>query len=76
MMLNRIIKVPKQSFSLMGPCGYGKSTWLSAIFPDAHVFFLPVGKTYQRLLTNPGLFADELAADALWELSCSEKKVI
>jgi predicted AAA+ superfamily ATPase len=59
-MLNRIIKVPKQSFFLLGPRGSGKSTWLSATFPDAHVVDLLSEETYQRLLANPGQFADEL----------------
>ena len=36
-MLNRIIKAPEQSFFLLGPRGSGKSTWLRAVFPEAHV---------------------------------------
>jgi predicted AAA+ superfamily ATPase len=59
-MLNRIIKAPKQSFFLLGPRGSGKSTWLRATFPDAHVINLLSEETYQRLLANPGQFADEL----------------
>ena len=59
-MLNRIIKVPEQSFFLLGPRGSGKSTWLRATFPDAHVIDLLSEETYQRLLANPGQFADEL----------------
>jgi len=59
-MLNRIIKVPQQSFFLLGPRGSGKSTWLSTTFPDAHVVDLLSEETYQRLLANPGQFADEL----------------
>jgi predicted AAA+ superfamily ATPase len=62
MMLNRIIKVPEQSFFLLGPRGSGKSTWLRATFPDAHVIDLLSEETFQRLLTNPGQFADELRA--------------
>jgi predicted AAA+ superfamily ATPase len=61
-MLNRIIKAPKQSFFLLGPRGSGKSTWLSATFPDAYVIDLLSEETYQRLLANPGQFADELRA--------------
>ena len=61
-MLQRILKVPQQSFFLMGPRGSGKSTWLRATFPDAHVFDLLSEETYQRLLARPGLFADELRA--------------
>jgi predicted AAA+ superfamily ATPase len=61
-MLKRILKAPQQSFFLMGPRGSGKSTWLRATFPDAHVFDLLSEETYQRLLARPGLFADELRA--------------
>ena len=46
----------------MGPRGSGKSTWLRATFPDAHVIDLLAEDTYQRLLASPGLFADELRA--------------
>ena len=61
-MLQRILKAPQQSFFLMGPRGSGKSTWLRATFPGAHVFDLLSEETYQRLLASPGLFADELRA--------------
>jgi predicted AAA+ superfamily ATPase len=61
-MLNRIIQVPQQSFFLLGPRGCGKSTWLRAAFPDAFVIDLLSEETYQRLLANPGQFADELRA--------------
>jgi len=46
----------------MGPRGSGKSTWLRATFPGSHVFDLLSEDTYQRLLANPRLFADELRA--------------
>jgi len=46
----------------MGQRGSGKSTWLRATFPDAHVFDLLSEDTYQRLLSIPRLFADELRA--------------
>jgi predicted AAA+ superfamily ATPase len=59
-MLKRILKVPEQSFFLLGPRGSGKSTWLRRKFPDANVIDLLSGETYQRLLSNPGQFADEL----------------
>jgi len=62
MLLKRIFKAPKQSFFLMGPRGSGKSTWLRATFPDAYVIDLLSERTYQRLLANPGQFADELRA--------------
>jgi predicted AAA+ superfamily ATPase len=59
-MLNRIIQVPEQSFFLLGPRGGRKSTWLRTAFPDAFVIDLLSEETYQRLLANPGQFADEL----------------
>ena len=62
MILQRILEAPKQSFFLLGPRGSGKSTWLRVAFPDAYVFDLLSEEVYQRLLANPGLFADELRA--------------
>jgi len=61
-MLQRILKAPLQSFFLMGPRGSGKSTWLRATFPDAHLFDLLSEEVFQRLLARPGFFADELRA--------------
>lgn len=61
-MLRRIIKAPEQSFFLFGPRGTGKSSWLRATFPQAHVIDLLSERTYQRLLVNPGQFADEVRA--------------
>jgi len=60
MMLKRIFNAPKQSFFLLGPRGCGKSTWLREVFPDAYLINLLSEETYQRLLVNPGRFADEL----------------
>jgi len=59
-MLKRIIKVPEQSFFLLGPRGSGKSTWLRSVFSDAYVIDLLSEETYQRLLSHPSQFADEL----------------
>lgn len=61
-MLPRILNAPEQSFFLMGPRGSGKSTWLRAVFPEAHVVDLLSEDTYQRLLAHPRLFADEVRA--------------
>jgi predicted AAA+ superfamily ATPase len=57
-MLKRILKPPSQSFFLLGPRGTGKSTWLQALFPDAHLVDLLSEATYQDLLANPGLLAE------------------
>ncbi|MBT3257284.1 MAG: ATP-binding protein [Deltaproteobacteria bacterium] len=59
-MFTRILKAPKQSFFLLGPRGSGKSTWLKSMFSDAHVIDLLSEETFQRLLINPGQFANEL----------------
>jgi predicted AAA+ superfamily ATPase len=59
-MLPRLLNPPHQSFFLMGPRGSGKSTWLGATFPESHVFNLLSEETYQRLLSSPRLFAEEL----------------
>ncbi len=59
-MLKRLLKVPEQSFFLLGPRGSGKSTWLRSVFPDAYFFDLLSEETFQRLLANPGHFAGEL----------------
>ena len=61
-MLKRILNPPSQSFFLLGPRGTGKSTWLRALFPDAYVIDLLSEATYQGLLANPGLFANQLRA--------------
>jgi predicted AAA+ superfamily ATPase len=61
-MLSRILQAPAQSFFLIGPRGSGKSTWLRATLPEAHMFDLLAEETYQRLLASPGLFAAELRA--------------
>jgi predicted AAA+ superfamily ATPase len=63
-MLQRILKTPELSFFLMGPRGSGKSTWLRATFPSAHMIDLLAEETFQRLLANPGHFAHELRAIA------------
>jgi predicted AAA+ superfamily ATPase len=62
MMFQRILQAPAQSFFLLGPRGSGKSTWLRATLPEAHVLDLLAEETYQRLLVSPGLFAAELRA--------------
>jgi predicted AAA+ superfamily ATPase len=64
-MPQRILKAPDLSFFLMGPRGSGKSTWLRETFPYAHVIDLLAEETFQRLLANPGHFADELRAIAV-----------
>ena len=61
-MQKRLLEAPSQSFFLLGPRGTGKSTWLRAHFPDAHVIDLLSEATFQNLLANPDLFANQLRA--------------
>jgi predicted AAA+ superfamily ATPase len=55
---------PRGSFFLFGPRGTGKSTWLRAVFPDAHRIDLLDEALYQSYLRDAGRFAAELRAVA------------
>jgi predicted AAA+ superfamily ATPase len=56
----RIARLPKQSFFLLGPRGTGKSTWVHTLLPDApRIDLLDEGR-YQALLAQPAALADEL----------------
>ncbi|MDW8344444.1 MAG: hypothetical protein RMM51_08120 [Verrucomicrobiae bacterium] len=48
MILPRIFRAPEQTFFLLDPRGTGKSTWLRALFPQAHWVNLLDGDAYQR----------------------------
>jgi predicted AAA+ superfamily ATPase len=58
----RLLRPPKQSFFLFGPRGSGKSTWVRQRYAKAHYIDLLDESRYQRLLAEPGLFADEIRA--------------
>ncbi len=58
----RIATTPRGSFSLFGPRGTGKSTWLRAVLPGAHVVDLLDEGLFQTYLADPGAFAAELRA--------------
>lgn len=58
----RILEPPKGSFFLLGPRGTGKSTWLRATFPDAHVIDLLDEARFHDYLADAGRFAAELNA--------------
>lgn len=60
MHVKRIASMPQQSFFLFGPRGAGKTTWLRHRCPDAYSINLLDEAVYQRLLTDPSLFAAEL----------------
>lgn len=56
----RLLEAPRSSFFLFGARGVGKSTWALERFPEAHRVNLLDEGLYQRLLADPGLFADML----------------
>jgi predicted AAA+ superfamily ATPase len=58
----RILTPAKGSFFLFGVRGVGKSTWVRATFPEAHVFDLLDEGLYQNLLADPSLFGGEVTA--------------
>lgn len=60
MTFNRIIKLPNQTFFLLGPRGTGKSTWLKEQFADAHWVDLLNESLFQKLLVRPELFVDQI----------------
>jgi predicted AAA+ superfamily ATPase len=61
-MYTRRFASPGQSYFLLGPRGCGKTTWLRANFEDAYFVDLLSEDRFQRLLVDPGRFADELRA--------------
>ena len=61
-MYTRRFASPGQSYFLLGPRGCGKTTWLRATFKDAYFVDLLSEDRFQRLLVDPGRFADELRA--------------
>ena len=60
--LERMLQTPQMSFFLFGPRGTGKTTWLRKNFPDAHRIDLLDEALYQSLLSDIGLFAQQLRA--------------
>lgn len=60
----RVLTPPRGSFFLFGPRGVGKSTWLRAVFPDAHRIDLLNEALFQSYLADAGRFAGELRSVA------------
>jgi uncharacterized protein len=58
--LQRIYRLPKNSFFLFGLRGVGKSTWIRSELPDAQRFDLLDEGLYQELLADPEPFAGVL----------------
>lgn len=63
-MFTRTLKLPNQSFFLFGPRGTGKSSWLKNMLPDALWYDLLLEKEYLKLLSNPDILIQEVAAIA------------
>ena len=61
-MFTRTLKLPNQSFFLFGPRGTGKSSWLKSVLPDACWYDLLLEKEYLKLLSNPDVLIQEVAA--------------
>ena len=49
----------KRSYFLFGPRATGKSTLVRIALPQARVYDLLDGETFQRLLKRPALLAEE-----------------
>lgn len=60
-MYTRQLAAPHRSFFLFGPRGVGKSTWVSAAFPESKVLSLLDQRLYLRLLRDPHAL-DELTS--------------
>ncbi len=62
-MYARLLERPgSQSFFLFGPRGTGKTAWVGAALPGALTFDLLDGRTYERLLADPALLDELIAA--------------
>jgi predicted AAA+ superfamily ATPase len=58
--LERMYRLPADSFFLFGLRGVGKSTWIREMLPGAHRVDLLDEALYQGMLADPGQFAGEL----------------
>ncbi len=61
-MFGRRLTLPSRSFFLFGPRGTGKTTWLRSLLPEGRWFNLLLDKEIVRLVRDPGLFRQEVAA--------------
>lgn len=58
-MYSRLLKPPKnKSFSLFGPRGTGKTTWVRSTFPKAIYIDLLEAENFNKLLANPQRLGD------------------
>ena len=56
----RLLRLPEQSFFLLGLRGVGKRTWAGEVLPEATHIDLLEQRLYQDLLTNPSLFSQAI----------------
>ncbi len=61
MVYTRLVRVPEQSFFLLGMRGVGKSTWVRQVLPDAVRFDLLDEALFTDLLADPSLFRQMLS---------------
>lgn len=61
-MYTRRLKRPARSFFLFGPRGTGKTTWLRSVLPKARSYNLLLEREQVRLLRDPALLGQEVAA--------------
>ncbi|MFA7159534.1 MAG: AAA family ATPase [Kiritimatiellia bacterium] len=72
-MYKRILSLDKssrESCFLWGPRQTGKSTLLKTLFPEARRYDLLLSDVYRRLINNPALLREDLAAEASNAPSC------
>jgi len=71
-MYKRIMSLEKsgtESCFLWGPRQTGKSTLLMNLFPGARRYDLLLSDVYRRLLSNPALLREDLAAESVSAIS-------
>src|ERR1035437_3763173 len=71
-MYKRILSLEKsgtESCFLWGPRQTGKSTLLMTLFPKARRYYFLLSDVYRRLLSNPALLREDLAAEAAGTIS-------
>ncbi len=61
--LDLVSLLKKRSYFLFGPRGTGKSTLVRHALPEAHLYDLLDGETFERLLRRPALLGEESAPD-------------
>lgn len=63
--LDPVSLLKQRSYFLFGPRGTGKSTLVRQSLPEARVYDLLDGGTFERLLRRPALLGEESAPDTI-----------